>query len=329
MMRYMDIEEVDIEIILSTRSRTRKGEIFPADDGQNQKEVNGIDVKGKEADDAEIDEENFLSTGRNSESRNEQEHVSTTTLFDLEHLVEKYGDKKLRVVDSIPRKSGHLLTISVFFLQLHYTTNTVLTQLQTLCIVLATIFLMLAFFYNYQTESWAAKNIFALSRIRDGRYGRLNFLTAFCVGSIGALVVMLIIIYGIVPHIEHPSSQLLIVNLVYAPLIVGDAMGELVGGPFGGTFFPTFQVRGLGEINRKSVEGCFAVFVGSLVACVGVCYLYGNGSSYWIILGLALAVLTTFVETLAFRSTDNFFIPVMNAFAVLLTFRVFRDSFQQ
>jgi len=249
--------------------------------------------------------------------------------FSLEYLIEKYGDKKLRYVDSIPRKTGHLIGITIMFLQIQFTTNRVLTQLQTLSLASSILAAMFVFFNNYWIDSWFACHLFALSRIRDGTYGRINLCVAVPTAAIGTVVVLFTIMYGIVLHVENPSLQILIVNLIYAPLIVGDAMGELIGGPFGGTFFPTFPVQGFGEINRKSIEGCTAVFCGSLVGCVATCYLYGASTSSWILLGLALSLITTLVETAAFRSTDNFLIPVVNAGVVLLALGPFGDSFNQ
>ena len=222
-----------------------------------------------------------------------------------------------------------MIGITIAFLQIQFTTNTVLAQLQTLSLATSILDAVFVFFHNYWIESWFARHISALSRIRDGTYGQINLCTAVPVSAVGTVVVLFIVVYGIVPHVEDPSLQILIVNLVYAPLIVGDAMGELIGGPFGGTFFPTFRVRGFGEINRKSIEGCIAVFCGSLVGCIATCYLYGASTLSWILLSLALALITTLVETAAFRSTDNFFIPVVNTGVVLLALGPFGDSFTQ
>ena len=116
--------------------------------------------------------------------------------------------------------------------------------------------------------------------------------------------------------------------LVYAPLIIGDALGELVGGPYGGKYFSVFAVRGLGEINRKSIEGCLAVFVGSLVSCLIVCTAFGVIHFTWALLCFILATVTTIVETLSFRSTDNALIPICNCLVLVLALNVFGDFFQ-
>ena len=98
------------------------------------------------------------------------------------------------------------------------------------------------------------------------------------------------------------------------PLTYGDAMGEIIGTPFGGRYFWKFKVRGFGEINQKSIEGCIAVFLGALIPgfiAVGTSGV-AVASATWV-LPVALAALTTLTETFSFRSTDNFVIPVCNA----------------
>ena len=47
------------------------------------------------------------------------------------------------------------------------------------------------------------------------------------------------------------------------PLLWGDSFGEIVGSFFGRL---TFQVKGLGDVNTKTVEGTLAVFVSSFIA---------------------------------------------------------------
>ena len=101
-----------------------------------------------------------------------------------------------------------------------------------------------------------------------------------------------------------------------------DALGEVIGTPFGRH---RFKVKGLGEINEKSLEGCAAVFLGSLIP--GLIVL-GTGAAdpcaipaAWG-LAAAIAVLTTITETIAFRSTDNFVIPACNAVLVVIWWHV-------
>merc|ERR1712099_192861 len=103
------------------------------------------------------------------------------------------------------------------------------------------------------------------------------------------------------------------------PLTYGDALGEILGTPFGRH---KFKVRGFGEINEKSLEGCAAVFLGALLPCfIAVATSSQPVLSITWTLPVALSVLTTLTETFSFRSTDNFVIPVCNAAFVAIWWR--------
>jgi len=157
----------------------------------------------------------------------------------------------------------------------------------------------------------------ASDRIRDGRLAHLNTLIASISSSWGRLACLAIGHLGLPPEKKHKDLWRLITMLAFLPLVVGDTLGELIGTPFGRH---TFQVRGLGEINKKSIEGCVAVLVGSLVPCLLVAYFNKDLQLQAVTkIGLpcVLALLTTATETLSFRSTDNLFIPVVNSVAIV------------
>ena len=105
-------------------------------------------------------------------------------------------------------------------------------------------------------------------------------------------------------------------------LLFGDAFGEIIGAPFGKH---TFSVKGLGEINKKSIEGCIAVFITTLIPSWILIYVKSDWKNeywlYWtVVIGSVLCVLT---ETFSFRSTDNFTIPVVMAIFYSIMFRVY------
>jgi len=155
----------------------------------------------------------------------------------------------------------------------------------------------------------------AMDRIRDGRFGQRNAMAgavSMMYGVLGAYIIMLI---GGLPEEEDVPGLLdLSAQLVLLPLTYGDAMGEIIGTPFGGRWFWKFSVRGFGDINQKSIEGCVAVFLGGLVpSFIAIGTASQSVTSATWALPVAIAALTTLTETFSFRSTDNFVIPLCNA----------------
>ena len=113
-------------------------------------------------------------------------------------------------------------------------------------------------------------------RIRDGRVAQLNVLIAGLSSAVGRVGVQIMAHYLLPPESETPELWALALNLVFLPLTFGDAMGEIIGTPLGKH---QFNVRGMGEINKKSLEGCLAVFVFSLIPCLVFVYHYCTFSS--------------------------------------------------
>ena len=287
---------------------------------------NGSDIVEATDDDLEVVEPPQVEAGLEVSTAT---MTTTSVVFDLPTLMETYGDKKLRILDSLPRKSVHFLVLLTSSIALEFTTDTFVAQGQTACCSALTTSIILFLCYHCAPDSYVSARLYGwAARIRDGRVARKNLLVAYCAAFSGIFVTYLMGSQGILHHVT-PDLQKLLLVLYYAPLAVGDAMGELIGSPFGGMFFPTFRVQGFGEINRKSIEGCFAVFVGSLGSTIVVCLYYGAITSSWMILCLLMAVVTTIVETASFRSTDNFFIPVFNCVVVLLALGPFGNKFQQ
>ena len=61
-----------------------------------------------------------------------------------------------------------------------------------------------------------------------------------------------------------------IFSLSMQPLIWGDTFGEVIGSFFGKY---EFNVLGIGEINKKTVEGTVSVFLSSLASLYATYYL--------------------------------------------------------
>jgi dolichol kinase len=101
---------------------------------------------------------------------------------------------------------------------------------------------------------------------------------------------------------------------VFLPLTIGDALGEIIGTIWGKQ---KLRVWGIGQINRKSLLGTMAVFLGSLLPLMFI-VVSASLSLKWWVLCFCVAITTTVIELIAPRSTDNFFIPVGNALVCLI-----------
>jgi dolichol kinase len=74
----------------------------------------------------------------------------------------------------------------------------------------------------------------------------------------------------------------------------------------------SIRVRGVGDVNRKSIGGTVTGFVGCLVFCLWV--VLGQGlPTRWVVLAVVISLSNSLVELYSPRGTDDFFMAVINA----------------
>jgi dolichol kinase len=229
--------------------------------------------------------------------------------FHLERLLRTYPERTLLIVDGLSRKSKHI-TVNVFrmlFLTVILQDPVVSTQL---VIVRGIIELAFLFSFRNSNDLFGFGGLFfgAMSRIRDGVQGRLNYITASAMGLMG-LVWFTAILFCYKKLGLRDDIIMHLAQFVYLPLTIGDALGEIVGSMWG---VQKIRVLGIGEINKKSKLGTAAVFFGSLIPMIGILSIAHLGAP-WLILAVFISVLSTGVELFSPRSTDNFFIPAVNS----------------
>jgi dolichol kinase len=88
-----------------------------------------------------------------------------------------------------------------------------------------------------------------------------------------------------------------------------DALSEIVGSLVGRQ---KLRVWGVGEVNRKSVAGTWACFLGSLAICLSLVAANGLGTA-WVGLAVAVSLSNTFFELASPRGTDDFTMATANA----------------
>merc|ERR1711963_1358807 len=113
--------------------------------------------------------------------------------------------------------------------------------------------------YHFSTKIFYRKNIignfvYQGCRIRDGQYGRFNQVVVNF-WAYSARIIMMTILLNLTESFTE-SMYKDILCLAMQPLIWGDTFGEIIGAFFGKH---EFEVKGIGEINKKTVEGTIAV----------------------------------------------------------------------
>eukprot|EP00762_Andalucia_godoyi_P002461 ANDGO_02762.mRNA.1 hypothetical protein EMIHUDRAFT_445288 len=230
--------------------------------------------------------------------------------FPLAEMRSRHTSHCLRVCDGIPRKLNHVFTtfFNLFFVSFAITDNSVRIQTAIVGQVLNIIVSALV----YRSDGWIASSPFfgSSSRIRDGRWGRLNLMIVRVVGLTALLMVTSI--FSFLQDDVDKTRQSLVIVYAYIPTACGDAAGEVIGSLFGKI---EFKVWGIGEVNRKTVEGTTAVFLFSIVPMLIVSCIYEVDDftiyRFWLI--LIMSVVSTVLEVISPRGTDNWTLPTANA----------------
>jgi dolichol kinase len=76
-------------------------------------------------------------------------------------------------------------------------------------------------------------------------------------------------------------------------------------------------VRGIGDVNRKSIGGTVSGLVGALVFCLWIVIAQGLPPA-WIALAIVISVSNTALELFSPRGTDDFFMATGNALICLV-----------
>jgi len=233
-----------------------------------------------------------------------------------------YGERRVKMVDAIIRRSSHCLnnflmqTWLIPWLCPGAGVKLVAQQLVAAAVCFPLIALL-------RTNGWLGATFFVGSRVRDGKHGRMNKLNVKAIALITFPVSTLILHSFAQPT---PNDLKFLMMLTAQPLLWGDALAELVGSFLGRL---EFKVSGVGEVNRKTVEGCVACWLACFVAGWVVMSLHGfplhrmhaqtpHGRATVLVVQATMA---TLAETFTFRSFDNVSIVFSSALTVSLFYR--------
>ena len=107
----------------------------------------------------------------------------------------------------------------------------------------------------------------------------------------------------------EPAEFAVVFALIWGSYLMTDTLAEVGGSILGKQ---TIRVRGIGDVNRKSVAGTLSGFLGALIFCLWV-VLANDLTGAWIALAVTIAVSNTLLELYSPRGTDDFVMATANA----------------
>jgi hypothetical protein len=232
--------------------------------------------------------------------------------FDLPALLEGHSERRIRIVDMIGRR-GRFLTIGLMGYAYVYfrvasqpTPDFLFVGLQeSLFDAIVFSWAMLAAYYSNGFFGRVAYG--AQARIMDGALGRANCLV---ITTLWNLFKFFMVPLGYqLAFLFPPKTYAALFAFVWLSYLGGDGLSEIVGSLFGKQ---RLRVWGVGEVNRKSVAGTWACFLGSLGICLWLVHANGLGLP-WVGLAVVVSVSNTLFELFSPRGTDDFTMATANA----------------
>ncbi len=248
-------------------------------------------------------------------SEEELRHVFRSRLgepFDLGALLQRHSERRMRIADMVGRR-GRFLTIGLLGYGYVYarvrsapTPDFLFMGLQeSLFDAIVYSWLMLGLYHSNGFLGRVAYG--AQARIMDGTLGRANCLVITMLWSVFKFL-MVPLGFQLASRFP-PGTYAALFALVWLSYLGGDGLSEIVGQLVGKQ---KLRVWGVGEVNRKSVAGTWACFLGSLAICLGIVGANGLGPP-WVGLAVAISFSNTLFELFSPRGTDDFTMATANA----------------
>jgi hypothetical protein len=244
--------------------------------------------------------------------------------FDVAAFTARHSERRIRIADMIGRR-GRFITLALagfFYLYsrvatVHDPAFATLFLKDNLFDAVVTSWVFLAFFH---ADGFLAAAFYGpQSRVMDGVLARANCLL---ITTLWTAFKFVMVPLGAGLAAAFPPSQFASVfALIWGSYIVADALSEIGGSLFGKQ---KIRVRGIGDVNRKSIGGTVSGLVGSLVFCLWIVTAQGLPAP-WIALAVVISVSNTLLELFSPRGTDDFFMAAANA-AICLLFGTYMSS---
>jgi dolichol kinase len=236
--------------------------------------------------------------------------------FDLARYLGRYSERRIRITDMIGRR-GRFVTIGLMgFLYIYGRVAVdpkpeylVFGAGDSLFDAVVGSWLFLAFYYS---DGFLGRVVYgAQTRMMDGILGRANCLLITTLWT-GFKFVFVPLSIRLAAHFP-PATFAALFAFIWPSYLAADAMAEIAGSLFGKQ---KLRVYGMGEVNRKSVEGTVAGFLASLAVCLAVVFSRHLPLS-WVALAVIISLSNTVLELFSPRGTDDFTMATANALLCL------------
>lgn len=237
--------------------------------------------------------------------------------FDVAAFTSRYSERRIRIADMIGRRGRFITLAMAGFFYLYSRVATVhdpkfatLFLQDNLFDAVVTSWVFLAFYY---ADGFLAAAFYGpQSRVMDGVLARANCLLITTLWT--AFKFVMLPLGARLAAVFPPDRFAPVFALIWGSYIVTDALSEVGGSLFGKQ---KIRVRGIGDVNRKSIGGTVSGFVGSIVFCLWIVTAQGLPAS-WIALAVVISISNTLLELFSPRGTDDLFMATSNAVICLL-----------
>jgi hypothetical protein len=232
--------------------------------------------------------------------------------FDVAALTARHSERRIRIVDMIGRRGRFMVLGLMGFFYLYSRVGTerpenfataFLSDNLLDAVVTGWMFILL-----YRGNHVLARAVYGpQSRVMDGMLARANCLLIMTLWCLFKFV--LLPIGAQLTTLYSPAQFAAVFALIWGSYMVCDTLAE-VGGSIYGTM--KIRVRGVGDVNRKSIAGTVTGFLGSLAFCCAIVAANSLPPSFYA-LAFAVSVSNTLLELYSPRGTDDFFMATGNA----------------
>lgn len=232
--------------------------------------------------------------------------------FDLQGLLSRYNEHRLRIVDMIGRR-GRALTLAAaynVYVYLRIASGQEPRYLTAALVdgLLDAILVSWLYLMAFHSSGALGRIVYgAPTRTLDGRLGRANLLSIVTLWNLFKFVMVPL---GAQMSLHFPpATYAALFGFIWISYQFADTLAEIVGSLWGRQ---RLRVWGIGEINRKSVAGTLAAFLGSLAACLWMIHLH-DLPPLWLGLALVVSISNTCFELFSPRGSDDFTMATANA----------------